>query len=105
MPVLPSYRSQSIDLHSTNGFYMRATLALNGLKENSSYNLRSGVTVNKQYIRMKKFGFENVSKNGAIFWINLLAELKNAESLTIFKQKIKSYGAQVIAPVKHAEDS
>ena len=54
---------------------------------------------------MKKFGFENVSTNGAIFWINLLAELKNAESLTIFKQKIKSYGAQVIAPVKHAEDS
>ena len=44
MPVLPSYRNQSIDLHphietsqliccanQLTGFYMRATLALNGL--------------------------------------------------------------------------
>ena len=32
MPVLPSYRNQSIDLHSKlTGFYIRATLALNGL--------------------------------------------------------------------------
>ena len=33
MAVLPSYRLQSIDLHSKStgaGFYMRATLALNG---------------------------------------------------------------------------
>ena len=29
MPVLPSYRNQSIDL---TGFYMRTTLALNGLR-------------------------------------------------------------------------
>ena len=33
MPVLPSYRNQSIDLlcKSMTGFYMRATLAFNGL--------------------------------------------------------------------------
>ena len=30
--VLPSYRNQSIDLHSKSGFYRRATLVLNGLK-------------------------------------------------------------------------
>ena len=42
MPVLPPYRNQSIDFHSKSieictanqltGFYMRATLAFNGLK-------------------------------------------------------------------------
>ena len=33
MPVLPTYRNQSIDLlaNQLTGFYMRATLALNGL--------------------------------------------------------------------------
>ena len=35
MPVLPSYRNQSVDLlaNQLTGFYMRATLALNGLKK------------------------------------------------------------------------
>ena len=31
MPVLPTYRNQSIDL--LTGFYMRATMGLNGLTE------------------------------------------------------------------------
>ena len=33
MPVLPSYRNQSIDLQANQltGFFMKATLALNGL--------------------------------------------------------------------------
>ena len=31
MPVLPTHRNQSIDL--LTGFYMRATMALNGLTE------------------------------------------------------------------------
>ena len=35
MPVLPSYRSQSIDLLcKLTGFYMMATLAFNGLNKN-----------------------------------------------------------------------
>ena len=55
------------------------------LSENSSYNLRSGVTVNRRSIRTSKFGFET-----AILWSDLPAELKNAESLKIFKQKIKT---------------
>ena len=36
MPVLPSYKNQSIDLHSKStdtGFYMRARLAFNGLSK------------------------------------------------------------------------
>ena len=56
------------------------------LSENSSYNLRSGVTVNRRKIRTSKFGFETVSTIGAILWNDLPAELKNAESLKIFKQ-------------------
>ena len=54
------------------------------LSENSSYNLRCGVTVNRRNIRTSKFGFETVSTIGAILWNDLPAELKNAESLKIF---------------------
>ena len=53
------------------------------LSKNSSYNLRCGVTVNR------RFGFETISTIGGILWNDLPAELKNAESLKIFKQKIK----------------
>ena len=59
------------------------------LSENSFYNLRCGVTVNRRNIRTSKFGFETVSTIGAILWNDLPAELKNAESLKNFKQKIK----------------
>ena len=59
------------------------------LSENSSYNLRCGVTVSRQNIITSKFGFETVSTVGAILWNDLPAELKNAEGLKIFKQKIK----------------
>ena len=40
MPVLPSYRNQSIVWHSKKltGFYMRATLAFNGLKSKSRFD-------------------------------------------------------------------
>ena len=63
------------------------------LSENSSYNLRCGVTVNRRNIRTSKFGFETVSTIGAILWNDLPAELKNAESLNIFKQKIKLWSS------------
>ena len=55
------------------------------LSENSSYNLRCGVTVNRRNIRTSKFSFETVSIIGAILWNDLPAELKNSESLEIFK--------------------
>ena len=57
---------------------------ISSLSENSSYNLRSGINV-----RASKFSFETISTIGAILWNDLPAELKNAESLKIFKQKIK----------------
>ena len=50
------------------------------LSENTSYNLRCGVTVSRRNIRTSKFGFENVSTIGAILWNDLLVELKNAEN-------------------------
>ena len=56
---------------------------------NNSYNLRPGVTVNKQNIRIRKFVFGTASIIEAILSNNLPTELKNAESLNIFKQKIK----------------
>ena len=63
------------------------------LSENSSYKLRSAVTVNRRNIRTSKFGFETVSTIGAILWNDFPAELKNAKSLTIFKQKIKLWSS------------
>ena len=59
------------------------------LSENSSYNLRSRVTVNRQNIRTSKFGFETVSTIGSLHWNGLPTELKNAEILKIVKQKTK----------------
>ena len=59
------------------------------LSENSSYNLRCGVTMNRWNMRTSKFGFETVSTIGAILWNDLPAELKNVESLKILKQKIR----------------
>ena len=46
------------------------------LSENSSYNLRCGVTVNRRNIRTSKFGFETVSTLGEILWNDLPVELK-----------------------------
>ena len=54
------------------------------LSENSSYNLRSVVTMNSRNIRTSKCGFEAGSTIGAILWNDLPAELKNAESLKNF---------------------
>ena len=59
------------------------------LNEKSSYNLRSGVTVNRRNIRTSKCSFQTVRTIRAILWNNLPAELKNSESLKLFKQKIK----------------
>ena len=55
------------------------------LSENSSYDLTSGVTVNRRNITTSKFGFAlTVSTIGAILLNDLPAELKNAESLKNF---------------------
>ena len=65
------------------------------LGENSFYNLRLGVTVNRRNIRTRKSGFETVCTIGAILWNALPAELKNAERLKIFKQKVKLWSPNV----------
>ena len=57
---------------------------ISSLSENSSYNQRSVINV-----RASKFSFETISTIGAILWNDLPAELKNAESLKTFRQKIK----------------
>ena len=58
------------------------------LSENSSYNLRSIITVNRRNIRRtRKFRFEIFNTIATILWNDLPTELKNAESLNIFKQK------------------
>ena len=53
---------------------MSDIFSLNG---NSSYNLKSGVTVNRRNLRMSKFGFETVSTIETILWNDLPVEFKN----------------------------
>ena len=62
---------------------------ISNLSENSSYNLRSDITVNRQNTRTRKLGFEIISTIGAIpgwltNWIKICRELKN------FKTKDKA---------------
>ena len=59
------------------------------LNQNAFYNLRSGVTVTRRNIRTNKFGFETISKIGAVLWRNLPNDIKNSDSINIFKHKIK----------------
>ena len=59
------------------------------LDENASCNLRSGVTVTRRNIRTNKFGFETISTIGAVLWRNLPNDIKNSDSLNIFKNRIK----------------
>ena len=61
------------------------------LDENASYNLRSGVTVTRSSIRTNKFGFETISTIGAVLWRNLPNDIKNSDSLNIFKHRIKQW--------------
>ena len=61
------------------------------LDENASYNLRSSVTVTRRNIRTNKFGFETISTIGAVLWQNLPNDIKNSDSLNIFKHRIKQW--------------
>ena len=61
------------------------------LDENASYNLRSGVTVTRRNIRTNKFGFETITTIGAVLWRNLPNDIKNSDSLNIFKHRIKQW--------------
>ena len=61
------------------------------LDENASYNLRSGITVTRRNIRTNKFGFETITTIGAVLWQNLPNDIKNSDSLNIFKHRIKQW--------------
>ena len=61
------------------------------LDENASNNLSSGVTVTRRNIRTNKFGFETITTIGAVLWRNLPNDLKNSDSLNIFKHRIKQW--------------
>ena len=61
------------------------------LDENASYNLRSRVTVTRRNIRTNKFGFETITTIGAVLWRDLPNDIKNSDSLNIFKHRIKQW--------------
>ena len=59
------------------------------LDQNASYSLGSGVTVTRRNIRTNELGFETISTAGAVLWRNLPNDIKNSDSLNIFKHRIK----------------
>ena len=61
------------------------------LDENASYNLRSDVTVTRRNIKTNKFGFETITTIGAALWRNLPNDIKNSDSLNIFKHRITQW--------------
>ena len=61
------------------------------LDENASYNLRSGVTITRRNIRTNKFGFDTITTIGAVLRRNLPNDIKNSDSLNIFKHRIKQW--------------
>lgn len=68
------------------GLFPPITSDVFSLRENSSFNLRSGVIIN----RRNKSCFKTVNKIGAILWKDFPTELKNKESLNIFLKKDKA---------------
>ena len=58
------------------------------LDQNASYNLRYGITVTRRNIKTNKFGFETISTIGAVLWRNLPNDIKNSDSINIFKHRI-----------------
>ena len=59
--------------------------------ENPKYNLRSGMTFVTRNCRTTNFGIETVSSLDPKIWALLPKEIKNAENLNIFKNKVKSW--------------
>ena len=45
----------------------------------------------RRNIRTNKFGFETISTIGAVLWRNLPNDIKNSDSLNIFKHRIKQW--------------
>ena len=56
MPALPSYRNQSIDLSANQftGFYMRATLAFNGLRPLKDQGGKTATTITTTTTKINK---------------------------------------------------
>ena len=82
---------KSVSIHYRNLQYLLTEVYEIKLDENASYNLRSGVTVTRRNIRTNKFGFETITTIGAVLWRNLPNDIKNSDSLNIFKHRIKQW--------------
>ena len=61
------------------------------LVENQSYNLRSGKHLKRPLINSTSFGIELLTNLGAKIWDIIPNTLKDLESLSAFKTKIKNW--------------
>ena len=60
-------------------------------KENSVYNLRHGLHLQRKNLRTTNFGLESITNIGAKIWDMVPKEIKGSESLASFKSKIKKW--------------
>ena len=56
-----------------------------------SYGLRDGGNIYLPKVKTMRFGTETVRFLGQKFWRTLPTEIKESESLSVFKRKIKTY--------------
>ena len=55
----------------------------------NAYNLRNVHIVKSQNPKTKKFGFDSISYRASQLWKNVPEEIRNSNSLLVFKEKIK----------------
>ena len=63
--------------------------------ENSVYNLRSGIKLEKPKIHTVQFGSESTVFLGAKIWDLIPDNIKSSKSLNIFKNKIKKWVPEI----------
>ena len=55
-----------------------------------SYNLRNGNSLQLPHVKSYRFGINSLRFTGSMLWNNLPFSVKNSETLTDFKNKLKT---------------
>ena len=55
----------------------------------NAYNLRNVHIVKSQNPKTRKFGFDSISYRASQLWINVPEEIRDSNSLLVFKEEIK----------------
>ena len=73
-----------------NGLYPNSMSDIFKLRENT-YNLENSHMFESQNARTKKFGLDSIAYRASQLWKNVPEEIRNSNSLPMFKKKIKKF--------------